>query len=415
MEILYISSVPSKEQFNYIKQMLKSNINVSKYGMQESGYKFHHLILDGMVENNNKVYSLIGRPISSKSHKKTYWKNVINEENNIIYEHIGLINIPILKNFFAGVSFFFKTLKWIKKNENNKYKCIIIDAAYITIIPFINFATKIKKCPKIAIVCDIYEYMADVKDARKDSKKIHKLISKCMHNQYKKIDGFVFLTEAMNEVLNHNSKPYIIMEGLVDSKMVSKKPPKKGPKKDIIMYAGALREQYGVKNLVEGFMNYANDNAELWIFGAGDYAPVIENQMRKDKRIKFYGIVDNKTVVEKEQQVSLLINPRPFNQEFTKYSFPSKNMEYMVSGTPLLTTKLPGMPQEYYDYVYLINGNSKEDITNSLNEVFSHSYKELREKGLKTREFVLNKKNNVIQSNRIINLCKEVIKNEEEG
>ena len=34
----------------------------------------------------------------------------------------------------------------------------------------------------------------------------------------------------------------------------------------------------------------------------------------------------------------------------------------MVSGTPLLTTKLPGMPMEYWEYVYLFDNEKLEDL-----------------------------------------------------
>lgn len=408
MKILYISSVPSQKEFIHMREMLKPNIDNAKYGMQESGYKFHHLIIDGIVDNKYSVYSLIGRPISFHSHKGLYWKNVKDYEKGITYEHIGLVNIPVLKNIFVCLSYLFKTLKWLRKNKNEK-KCIIIDAAYITVIPFINLATKIRRCRKIAIVCDIYEYMADVSDARENKSKVHRLISKVMKKNYMKMDGFVFLTEAMNDVLNKKHVPYIVMEGLVD-KGVSIKDNifKNKDKKDVIMYAGALRRQYGLKNLIDGFIDYENNKAELWIFGAGDYVPNIKKAMEKDHRIKYFGIVDNKEVVKKEMVSTLLVNPRPVNQEFTKYSFPSKNMEYMVSGTPVLTTKLPGMPKEYYEYVFLIDGNEPKDITKAFNEVFKNNRKELHNKGLNAQKFVLEKKNNVVQAEKIINLCKLV-------
>lgn len=409
MKILYISSVPSKNQFNYMKSMLKDNIDNVKYGMQESGFKFHHLVMEGIIKNKNEIYSLVGRPVSRHSHKGIFWKNIKENEKDIFYEHIAILNIPILKNIFACVSYFFKTKKWLKKNKKED-KCIIIDAAYVTIIPFINLATKIIKCKKVAVVCDIYEYMADVKDSRENKSKIHKYVSKIMKNNYLQMDGFVFLTEAMNDVLNKRNVPYIVMEGLVDSNMKSKNNTLKDKNpKDIVMYAGAIREKYGLKYLIDGYSKYNNNNSELWIYGSGDYVSTVEKYAKKDKRIKYYGIVDNKEIVKREIEATLLINPRPTNLEFTKYSFPSKNMEYMVSGTPILTSKLPGMPDEYLDYVYLINENSSKGITDALNNTLSKDKEELHKKGIKAKKFVLDRKNNIVQAKRILDLCEEVV------
>ena len=55
--------------------------------------------------------------------------------------------------------------------------------------------------------------------------------------------------------------------------------------------------------------------------------------------------------------------------EYTKNSFPSKNMEYMVSRTPIMTTKLPGMPEKYDPYVYFIEDESPDGIANVLRKV----------------------------------------------
>jgi len=413
MNILYISSVPSKKQLDYMKSNLKSTTKATKYGMIESGFKFHHLIMNGIVnDTNNFIYSLVGRPTSKKTHNNIIWKKNRETNKNISYEHIGYLNIPVIKNIMISFSYLFKTIKWIRKNKKNE-KCIIIDASYVTVMPFINLATKIAKCKKVAIVCDIYEYMADVKDAREKSSKKHKIVAKFMKSQYKQIDGFVFLTEAMNDVLNKKKKPYIVMEGLVDYNMktISNEFNNKLDK-DIVMYAGGLRAQYGLKNLVEGFMDYKNKNSELWIFGAGNYAREIEKKAKKDKRIKYFGMVENAEILKKEALATILVNPRPANQEFTKYSFPSKNMEYMASGTPVLTTKLPGMPKEYYDYIYLIDGNTKKDITKSLEKVFRIEKKVLHSKGLEAKKFVLEYKNNIMQASRILNLCETVMNNE---
>jgi glycosyltransferase involved in cell wall biosynthesis len=123
-----------------------------------------------------------------------------------------------------------------------------------------------------------------------------------------------------------------------------------------------------------------------------------------DSRIVFGGMIPLYEAVENELKATLLVNSRPTDMEFAKYSFPSKNMEYMVSGTPILTTKLPGMPQEYYDYIFTIDGNTPEDVTVALEKVFSFSPEKLHNKGAQAREFVLNNKNNIAQSGRILNL-----------
>lgn len=406
MEILYISSVPSGKEFDRIKTRVKPDILLTTYGMNESGFKFHTLIMNGIVKNGHNILSLVGRSVSRSSHFDLFWKKRVEKEEGIEHQHLAFINFPVLKQLFLGLSFYFKTLSWQIKNRG-KEKGIVMDAAYITVLPFVLLASKGFSCQKTAIYCDLYDYMADTKDARENEKVslVRRIARKITKGSYAKLDSYVFLTEQMNEVINPKNKPYIVMEGLVDINMQSREisPDEKEAGK-VVMYAGALRAPYGVKNLVEGFMDYENKEAKLWLFGDGDYKDELKEVIKKDPRITFFGAVPLKTVVEQEFKASLMINPRPVDKEFTKYSFPSKNMEYMVSGTPILTTCLPGMPKDYYDYIYTIDGNSKEDLTKALEKTLSLSSEELFSMGKKAKEFVLNEKNNVNQSARILTL-----------
>ena len=75
MEILYISSVPSKNEFYKAKEKIREGVNVTTYGMSEAGFKFHSLIQTGLTaQDDTHVYSLIGRSISHKTHRGVYWK-----------------------------------------------------------------------------------------------------------------------------------------------------------------------------------------------------------------------------------------------------------------------------------------------------------------------------------------------------
>lgn len=45
-------------------------------------------------------------------------------------------------------------------------------------------------------------------------------------------------------------------------------------------------------------------------------------------------MVPNSGVLKAQSESEILVNPRNDNNEFTKYSFPSKVIEYLGSGTP---------------------------------------------------------------------------------
>ena len=76
----------------------------------------------------------------------------------------------------------------------------------------------------------------------------------------------------------------------------------------------------------------------------------------------------------------------------------------MATGTPVVTTKLPCFPEEYDPYLYYMEDVSVAGFYSSLNAILSLGTEELKEKGRSCKEFVLEKKNNVIQSKRILDL-----------
>ena len=79
----------------------------------------------------------------------------------------------------------------------------------------------------------------------------------------------------------------------------------------------------------------------------------------------------------------------------------------MASGTPLLTTKLPGMPKEYYPYVYLFEKETIDGYARILKEVLSIETEMLEDRGEKGKKFVMQNKNNVYQAKRVLEfICK---------
>ena len=79
----------------------------------------------------------------------------------------------------------------------------------------------------------------------------------------------------------------------------------------------------------------------------------------------------------------------------------------MASGTPLLTTKLPGIPKEYYKYIYFFDEENVEGMARTIKEVINKEIDDLNLKGRLAQHFVLKEKNNIVQANRIIKFVSE--------
>ena len=286
-------------------------------------------------------------------------------------------------------------------NECRKSKdtVVICDVLNISSVLGAIMATKILKRESIGIVTDVPMFLED-----NNGKFKVKLNNWLIEN----FTSYVFLTEQMNELINKSRKPYIVIEGQVDINMkeVENTIEGKYPKK-VCIYAGGLQKIYGIEMLVKGFLKANVDNSELHIYGNGDFEEELKEICKDNPNIKYFGVMPNDYVVTEQLKATLLINPRPSNEEYTKYSFPSKNMEYMVSGTPVVTTRLPGMPKEYTGYVYLIEDESIGGISSILKEVLSKDTRIIFQKGATAKKFTLENKNNLIQAKKILDLVRK--------
>ena len=216
-------------------------------------------------------------------------------------------------------------------------------------------------------------------------------------------NGLVLLTEAM---MDYVSKPvkHIVMEGIVDVSTMDMEQVPIVTNKEVILYTGTLRKIFGVMNLVNAFRMVHDKNAELWICGSGDSEKAIEEAAKKDSRIKFFGLVDSKTALEMQHKATILVNPRTSEGEYTRYSFPSKTMEYLLAGRSVIINRLPGIPEEYYNYVYTPKDESVEAFAECISNVI-HLDKDIREKRSKSgRRFIIEKKNSKVQMERVIKL-----------
>jgi glycosyltransferase involved in cell wall biosynthesis len=214
----------------------------------------------------------------------------------------------------------------------------------------------------------------------------------------------------MNNKYNPLQKPYIVMEGSVDYKFKSQTILPTHASR-VVMYAGAVEAEYGFDTLLKAFMELPIKDVKLHIYGDGKFIKQLLAYQEQDARIKYMGVVSNEEIIQAEQQATLLVNPRLSNQELVKYSFPSKTTEYMLSGTPVLTTKLCGIPEEYYPHLYTFDEESVEGFKNKLLETLSLTNDELRQKGLDAQRFVLENKNNIKQAQRVEQFFEEIIAN----
>lgn len=311
------------------------------------------------------------------------------------------LNVPIFKQLSRRLDCRRVLKKWLKENAGEGLVFTYSIPPFL--VKDILKYTRAAGVKAVAIVPDLLRdmYINEKPGLLTKLKNCYLAPALALQGEY---DGYVYLTEAMADVVAPE-KPYMVMEGIADISTAMLPVPKAAPR--AIMYAGMLHEKFGILNLLDAFETLEAD-AQLWLFGDGTAVPEIQRRARSNPRIQYFGMVPRQQILERERAAAVLVNPRSPGEEFTQYSFPSKTIEYMLSGTPLVTTRLPGIPAAYFDYVFPAESDSPQALAAALNTALSMSDAQLDAFGCRARQFIIESKNSRSQSARILKFMEEV-------
>lgn len=402
MNILFIGKF-------YPQKMLSTIVEDGKGFVGMSNHNFEMSLINGLCHHREIQLNCLTIPnvYSFPYHnKKLFSQPESYDYNNTHIYSVGFCNLPIIKEIWSRITLTIQILKYILRCKDNRLD-IIVNTPNNNILSAISVAkifTK-KKITQTVIIPDIPSMVTSMDKQNPIKGAILRYLNKKSMQNTSCSNGVVLLTEAMLDFLLKSIK-YIVMEGIVDVESMDSNKETVNSDKEIILYTGTLRKIFGVMNLVEAFQKMNTNNAELWICGSGDSQQQIIEATKSDSRIKFFGLVDSQTALKMQHEATILVNPRTSQGEYTKYSFPSKTMEYLLSGKSVIINRLPGIPEEYYKYVYTPNDESVESLSECISNVLSIDLKLRQERGILGRNFIISQKNSQIQTERILNLIK---------
>jgi glycosyltransferase involved in cell wall biosynthesis len=150
-------------------------------------------------------------------------------------------------------------------------------------------------------------------------------------------------------------------------------------------------------------------DVRLRIAGAGPLAGEVERAVATDARIEYLGLVSHKRVLQLYQSADLLINMRLTRRLNTRFFFPSKMMEYLASGIPVITTCPGHVEEEYGRLCYLLKDESAEALASLIERVGNISADERFELGRRARRYMLENKTWEVQGRKIGRYIRETV------
>jgi glycosyltransferase involved in cell wall biosynthesis len=381
---------------------LHMQIAIKKGYKQVAANTSQSYFLYGIEHNLKKEINVISaiRPPEYPKYGDLHIKRHVFEESKLLKGiNVSFFNIKYLSHFFRYFSVLRETKKWAKDNKEKNVFVVV----YSLHSPFLKAAILIKKIIPNAkifvIVPDLPLNMDMSSKLQQVFKHLDWLIIKKM---ILKIDKFVLFTEQMAQYLKIPIYKWILIEGLINKDKLLNQRHVKKYKKRTILYMGSLKKSYNLELLVNAFSELNLPDVELHVYGRGESEGLLKLLSQKNKNFIFCNYVSSDIAFKIMQKATILVNPRSTSEDFTKYSFPSKTFEYMASGTPLITTKLPGIPFEYFNYTYCFEDETVEGFKNTLISVLTLSDKELNDKGKTAKMFILKNKNSIKQTNKML-------------
>lgn len=377
MNYLYIGYYTDNQTFEKIVNRKINNMSVARQ-------KFEYNIIRGLKEHLKDEIEFVSYvPVDQNLHIA----------ETCVLGDVSIRQFALIKNnlcsFFRQMTRFKRWLLSHNREQLNGLKIIMYALNPLFLIPLLSLRKKYGF--QLITICSELPQLR-----RYGNSMPAKIKRKLFSYLNQKFDKYVLFSKQMAGVVGCNSDNSIVVEGIAPD--IECYPQKH--KKNIVMYAGGMAKDNNIAKLVECCMEIQEID-EVWICGDGEDAEAVKRAQAKDDRIKFLGRVDNQQVLALERKAKLLVNLRSSSVELTKYSFPSKILEYISSGSLVLSTRLQGIPEEYFDYI-LGTSEEKNEIIAAIKRCLVMSDEEYIAKCKAAQDFITKQKNYLVQAKKIV-------------
>jgi glycosyltransferase involved in cell wall biosynthesis len=347
-------------------------------------------------------------PIPSFPRGKSLW---VRGENTLLEEGIpvrmvSFINLTPLKQVAIGLAAMWNLLKWAWRVRGCER---VVYQFNLTVPPgmFTLLAARLIGASAIVFLNDINVPGETVSDSflnRFDFWLHRKLIPR--------FDGHIAVSDAIMRDFAPG-RPYLRLEGGVAEGLLSEFASDLsllGGKDEgfVVLFAGSLDAVNGIDIILEAFSQLHGGNYRLMIAGAGPLEESVKSAAQKDSRINYLGFISLSELLKLYRSADVLLSIRPTKDMHTKYFFPSKVMEYLASGTPVIATCTGHTEEEFGAFCYLLREETPEALAAMICRVASLAIEERRRVGLSARTYMQKNKGWMNQAKKVVEFIHEI-------
>ena len=236
---------------------------------------------------------------------------------------------------------------------------------------YVNMLCFIKKIKKCRLVLQMLEVYADVLESTELWKKEMKL------TEY--ADAYIFPTELMNEKINTQNKPYVVMHGAYSLEADRKCNIFAGELHEKIhcVYAGTFDPRKGGAIAAAVAAEYLPENYHIHILGFGSETDkkkmqelIGELSQKCACTITYDGLLSGEKYIRFIQSCDIGLSTQNPDAAFNATSFPSKILSYMANGLRVVSIRIPAIEGSAIgEYMYYYDQQTPEAIAKAILKV----------------------------------------------
>ena len=337
--------------------------------------------------------------------KKLLWNHSM-KSRDFMDVMCGYINIVVLKHLTRTILITKELINWLNFYSYDKgdTKVVFIYSLHTPLL-FANLICKIiygkNKFVTCLMVPDFPVYMNNNRKVSKLFSLLKSIDKKIIDYSLKYVNGVVVNTKAASNYFQARLNiPTLVVEGMIDFTSIDYSEP---PNSNVftIIYSGALNDINMLIGVINSFRS--DKRVRFIITGMGDKSSIIREAANNQPNVEFLGVVSKDQLYKIHHIANLFINFQTSSTEGSEFSFPSKVLEYMSKGRLVLTTKMQGIPDEYFNYILSTDDNDVVGAVKIINFIIEQGFEESISKGKRIFDFTRANKNHITQSEKIIN------------
>jgi glycosyltransferase involved in cell wall biosynthesis len=127
----------------------------------------------------------------------------------------------------------------------------------------------------------------------------------------------------------------------------------------------------------------------------------VKDFAKKDPRVQFLGFLSPEGIGELYESADVLVSPKRVSSAVAELSFPSKIVEYLSTGKPVISTDLPVFDGNFRQHLIIARSDTAEELIRCFKEVSAWNQNQCESWRAGTIRFVEEELSAAVQGARI--------------